>query len=342
MDILPRGFNSILRRVKKPAHILIALVGVILVLMARFGGNNPTALYFGLCIVVLSAIVLLHDLYEAYLKRKLSPETNPNSSSREKYKRVIASKDAQDFWKSFVQEELQLVTGHFTWKDSEQEGTRKDRVWEPAGLIGAGDATAIGELQSFFAAMGLSTFGVTYAGEGFQDRKQVRLQNLILLGASDYNAITAIAMDGIGSTLRFDEDIPDTQIGIYDNKSKDEPWVYSMESTSDTVTVTDYCVIIRTENPFWEGRQLLIVAGTSGYGTLAGTQFVLSLEFLEHPLVTSGKPCEFLIETEVVNGEVMTTKPIRKGGLGEVLELASTNGITSENEPSLPSHSETP
>jgi len=168
--------------------------------------------------------------------------------------------------------------------------------------------------------MRLSDFEVSYAGRDYRDEGGVTKRNLILLGASDYNLITRDAMKDIKSTLYFDDSIRGHQIAIHDRKTNGEPWDYYIESGSDTLI--DYSLIIKAENPWCQGKQLLLVAGCSGFGTQAGVQFVTSIDFLEHPLVSSGAPCEFLIETKIRYGTLVGPKIRGEARLGETLSLS--------------------
>jgi hypothetical protein len=235
---------------------------------------------------------------EEQRRERLSPATSP-PSSKEEYKTVIESPSALQFWKPFVQGKLRVVTGRFT------RTSKKLEVWEPAGLLGVGDAMAIADLRTFFGVMGLSDFEVSYASS----ETTVDLDtNLILLGGPDYNNITALAMKKIKSTFRFaDTEQPYHQIAITDektdSKTKGKLWDYKEKASGE---LTDYSLIIRRANPFYPDKQLLLVAGCSGYGTWAGIRFVTSVEFLELPLVSRGEPGEFLIKTKV-----MFEKPLK-------------------------------
>ncbi len=290
--------------------------------LAALAGDSPYLRFIAVIIATLAVIgVIVHFIQGEVKHRRLSPDTNPNSSSMDKYKEVIQSKAAQEFWKAFVQGKLQVVTGHFTKEDV----SREDKVWEPAGLIGAGDAHAIADLRTFFGVMGLSDFDVLYADRDYKDDDDARKRNLILLGASDYNPITKMAMDDIKSTLRFGPSKEGHQIAIYDPTTDGKLWDWHIDSESGTLT--DYCLIVKTENPFPEhkGKQLLLVAGCTGFGTWAGIYFVTSLKFLEDDLVSSGAPCEFLIETKVRLGKPDKLKICRSGRLGEKLTSFCAN-----------------
>lgn len=63
---------------------------------------------------------------------------------------------------------------------------------------------------------------------------------------------------------------------------------------------TDYAVIFSTKNPFAPEKRLLYIAGIHDYGTWAGIRFVMTNEFVDHPLVRGHKNVEALIETDVL------------------------------------------
>jgi hypothetical protein len=143
--------------------------------------------------------------------------------------------------------------------------------------------------------MGLSDFEVAYGDSGFKG-EDLRT-NLILLGGPDYNDITRKAISKIESNLKFG-DPKRHEIAFFD-ALEDNRYIPRTSNESGEV-VLDYGVIIRQANPFDLSKQLLLIAGSFGFGTWAGVRFVTSLEFLEHPLVSNGRPVEFLIETDVV------------------------------------------
>ena len=62
----------------------------------------------------------------------------------------------------------------------------------------------------------------------------------------------------------------------------------------------DYGGIIKTANPFAQDKQVLIIAGSYGYGTWAGVRFTTSEEFIKNKAVAKNKPIECIIETDIV------------------------------------------
>lgn len=330
---MPYGgvFKQLVKRFTRPLHALLIAVGFILAMILLVAGDTPVTYFSVGGFLLLFVFVIIFDAYQDNKKQeredrkeqeekrkqeKLSPSTKASISSRERHKEVIESQDAKEFWKPFVEGELQVVTGHFTKKDT----ARDDKVWEPAGLVGAGDAMAIAYLGTFFTAMDFSDFGVSYVGKDYKDHDDIRKRNLILLGASDYNRLTDMVMEEIKSTLCFGRSEKGHQIAIYDSTIDGEPWDWRIDP--ETNTLTDYSLIIKTKNPFRQRNQLLLVAGCSGYGTWAGVEFVTSIEFLEDSLVLSGAPCEFLLESKTSVGKPESLRIRRKARLGEPLQLS--------------------
>lgn len=64
--------------------------------------------------------------------------------------------------------------------------------------------------------------------------------------------------------------------------------------------VSDQGIIVRAPNPFNGERQILILAGSYGYGSTAAARLVTSPRFLRHPLARSRKNFEALFTTEIV------------------------------------------
>ncbi len=241
---------------------------------------------------------------------RLNPATSHRDSRHEAYEAVIESPNALRFWEPFVEGKLQVVTGRFT-RDS-----RDLEVWEPAGLVGAGDALAIADLRSFFAVMRLSDFQVSYAGIDTKDTVDSN-SHLILIGGPDYNLITKRVMNELRSKATFEFDSPKEQghrITIKDTEVGGKHWSYKEPEVGRLI---DYSLIIRTANPLWPTKRLLLVAGCSSHGTWAGIRFVTSLSFLEHDLVSGGKDCEFLIETELWSEDPSESKVLYRRELKE-------------------------
>ena len=150
-----------MEKVGHPIYVLFIAVIFVFAVFVKVSDNTRIVLVLGLIVAVLFVCAILFVRHEDKKKfereerrrheerrkqEELSPAMNPNSTSMERYRRQIESQDARKFWKSFVQGELQVVTGHFTKANVRTDDhTDEDKVWEPAGLIGKGDAMAIAD-----------------------------------------------------------------------------------------------------------------------------------------------------------------------------------------------------
>lgn len=84
---------------------------------------------------------------------------------------------ARRFWKDFATGNAKVIIGRFHNFDS----------FEPSGLIGVGDAAALGELERFFDWLRLPRVSIGYSDRvSGSDLKQ----NLVLLGGPDANAVS--------------------------------------------------------------------------------------------------------------------------------------------------------
>ena len=202
------------------------------------------------------------------------------------FQRAIRLRRAKRFWKVFVSGELQVVVGRFLEFAS----------FEQSGFLGVGDAMALAELRMHFESLGLRDFSVSYADRLDGDSLKT---NLILIGGPDVNTITKEAVVRIQSTLRFGN--PEHhEIAIYDSVT-DRIYAPLVRTDSNEI-IKDYGVVLKTTNPFAPNKQVLIVAGSFGYGTWAGIRFITSRQFIENPMVLEGMPIECLIETDIVRG----------------------------------------
>lgn len=212
------------------------------------------------------------------------------------------------FWKPFSAGGLRIVVGRFL---------SEFQHFEKSGFLGVGDAQGLAELQGILSAMDMD-FEVRYA----DSLNATDLgSNLILVGGPDANALTARAVSGIPSTLRLG-DPSSHEIAILDSQAGR---LYApVTDTASGDLVKDHGVIIRSANPFAPGRQLLLVAGSYGYGTWAGLRQMASTSFLEEPAVAEGRPFECLVETEVFldaphGVRMLALRPLRVGPLHDGL-----------------------
>ena len=195
------------------------------------------------------------------------------------------TRKARTFWRPFLTNDLRLVIGRFL----EFEG------FERSGLLGVGDAMALAELQNYLGLIGVSKSQVVYADRLDGDALK---HTLISLGGPDANAVTRDAVKSIDSKLRFG-DPSINEIAIRDSGAS-PPKLYVPSAPDRDGAATDYGLILRARNPFDTTKEMMIIAGAFGHGTLAGTRYVTSQEFLALPAVGARSAFECLVETDVV------------------------------------------
>lgn len=201
---------------------------------------------------------------------------------------------ARRFWAPFLKGGAHVVLGRF----------ERFKDFERSGLMGVGDANAWAELQAQLRQLGLDGCKVAFADEMPGDGLN---SNLILLGGPDANVLTREAMARIPSTLRFGD--PDlNQVSIRDATTGKN---YHPEPgrTPDEV-VRDHMLVLRAANPFSPDKQLLLIAGSYGFGTWAGARLVQMRSFLEDQIVSAKGGFEALGETDVVLGAPQAPRPL--------------------------------
>jgi hypothetical protein len=193
---------------------------------------------------------------------------------------------ARRFWKDFAAERSHVIIGRFHEFDG----------FEPSGLIGVGDAAALGELEGFFDRLQFPRLSLGNSGDATgNDLKQ----NLVLLGGPDANEISKQVAEKIPSTIRFGNPLRH-EISMFDSQSGR---VFTPKQTSDGQRVSlDYGLIYKVPNPFSPDYSLVLVAGSFGYGTWAGIQYITSPAFLDDHSIESTPYFELLIETDVILG----------------------------------------
>jgi hypothetical protein len=156
-------------------------------------------------------------------------------------------------------------------------------------------ARAIEELRDFFKKLHLPEFRVLYSDQV----EDIHLSGpLILLGGPDANAITRRAIESLQSTFRFGDParheivFTDSRLGT----------VYAPRVDPDGALVMDYGLLVKCRNPFASDHptNMMICAGSFGYGTWAAVKLTMSKPFLADPEVSRGAPLECLVETFVV------------------------------------------
>jgi hypothetical protein len=126
---------------------------------------------------------------------------------------------------------------------------------------------------------------------------------LILIGGPHSNSVSGQIMRDLPGTFTFGpSDGPSGKDAkIYDNRQ--QSFTDCLTDSQGRLT-SDQGVIIRCPNPFAPGRQVLILAGSWGFGTAAATQVIESRDFLKHPIVASGSPFEATFSCKIDEGMI--------------------------------------
>lgn len=170
------------------------------------------------------------------------------------------------FWKPFFQTRTTIVIGTYY--------TERFRAWEASTLMGTGDALALGKIMGTLNNIGIKNIDVVptynFTGDRYQD-------NLILIGGPDANKLTRETYDKLNTKLRFGN--PDrNEIALFDT-SKGETYVPKYNSNSQVVG--DYGFAFKTQNPYNQETNAIILAGCFGFGTCAAAQIFESEKLLE-------------------------------------------------------------
>lgn len=197
------------------------------------------------------------------------------------------------FWRPFIKSNTAIVIGTFPG----------GRDFDRAGLMGFGDAAALGELERSLALLGLHSPEILYASQVHGDDLN---RPLITLGGPDANQVTRMAVERMVTRLRFGD--PDlNEITITDTVNGHS---YSPGGSDD------YGAIIRARNPFAPKFEMIIIAGSFGHGTWAGARFATSPEFLTNSAVkkfkstTPAETFECLVMTDVVCDTPQNIHPV--------------------------------
>jgi len=224
--------------------------------------------------------------YQPYL-RKSNPDTPLVRQSRA-------------FWSMFSDSPCQIVMGRH----------REFKRFEYSGFLGVGDAMAMTELQTHLEGIGLINTKVSFADRLDGDALKT---HLVILGGPDGNVVAHEIVRRIKTTLRFGS--PERhEIALHDSQT-DQTYVPSGTGTDEIME--DYGIILYTSNPFSPDKKAMLIAGSFGYGTWAGCRFVMSQEFLAHPLAVRQSPMECLIHVDLFRETPQRITPIA------IRELAS-------------------
>jgi hypothetical protein len=196
------------------------------------------------------------------------------------------------FWRPLTSGGLTLVLGEVPREEFLQ--------YEPSGLVGIGDLRGLHELIEQLGNARLTGFKVEYA---LTMSKEDRYGNLVLLGGSDTNALTAEFMQKVGSQVELRNDGQPSSPPVLLDSAYDSGSIQP-ELSNNAVTV-DCGVLIRARNPMNPDRWVVIIAGCLGYGTWAGVRLTTAHE-LRHAPATF----ECIFKTKVENGTPSLLTPV--------------------------------
>jgi hypothetical protein len=221
---------------------------------------------------------------------------------------------ARRFWRPLLHRDLALVLG---------DGFPDLRGFEASDLIGRGDLVASYELTNHFSRMGFKRLQPVFAdlmiGDDLTGRSLRR--NMVVLGGPDANRVSLKCLTGmeVSYKLVWPEQItqsaPRGSLNIpkleFTKTAEQNESLSFQPSVEDNEVVKDYGIIIRARNPldFWgkkqadarRGKQVVIIYGCYGYGTLAAVLYSQTREFLE--MVNNGKDdIECVVVCRVVMG----------------------------------------
>jgi len=237
---------------------------------------------------------------------------------------------ARALWRPFAFGDVKIIVGDLT-----QEYTEL-KEFEAGGLVGTGDVQAAANLVAYFEKVGFLGFNrsadVVY---GNRLPGEIYGRNLICIGGQDANEATKEMFARIDHTLEGDAyEIRDaTGSGPYE-LVREQP-----DSQGVSAVTFDYGVLIKTRNPEDAARQVLIIAGCSGYGTWAGAKLACSEEFIRDPRVSPGRPIECLYSVDVINGvpqkpQLLDVRPLLPTARGYPRGEHQSDGIHDVPSPS--------
>ncbi|MFB7266422.1 hypothetical protein ACFCXH_30390 [Streptomyces nojiriensis] len=207
--------------------------------------------------------------------------------SYERMRTLWRFRSVRAFWKPFVTGDLKVITSIFIQQEH--------YIWERSGLVGVGDVMALNELRQQLQKAGVNQLPLT---PSHQLTGLERRGNLVLVGGPHSNQVTAEVMQRLPLTFHFGSaETPDAN--IYDASSGDV--MQCMVGESDQLLV-DQGILIRAANPFNPERNVIILAGSFGFGTSAAAQLLAGPELLAHPIASAGLPFEATFSVEIAGG----------------------------------------
>lgn len=192
---------------------------------------------------------------------------------------------ARRFWRPFVDGDLHLVLAVFD--DSQHI------EWERSGLAGVGDVMALTELQRYLEEFRIDDHGLEY---GHTISGQRLGDNLVLIGGADSNRVTRQVMNRLPLTIVYND--PDANDVAFLDRTDGS--VMRPATDERGKILTDQGVVIRAKNPFNRDNNVLIVAGSYGFGSVAAVRLTASRRFLTESIVRSGDDFEAFFTTDIV------------------------------------------
>ncbi len=198
---------------------------------------------------------------------------------------LIRNRRAGRFWGSLLADNPQIVLG------------RAEGVSEPTGATSIGDAMGFAELRTHLKSLNLPDVDFKF-DEYLQDEDLK--PNLILIGGPGINKVTQQVLSMIAPELVFSSR---THLATVRDIKRDKEYRQVVDPDSKKV-ITDFAIILKTQNPFNPYNQVLLVAGISGFGTWAAVEYLVSKEFHKEfhksPLASKQGSFECLVQTDVV------------------------------------------
>lgn len=224
----------------------------------------------------------------------------------------------RSFWKPITNDGARVAIGSFFVNDYYRDDPAGHAgivsLVELAGYAGLGDLDAYIRLKEQLRRAGVRKLEL---GPGHQVTNEQRRSNLILLGGPHSNPLTAEVMKHLPNTFSFG---PADGPGDFGKDAK----IYDsiLESSMDCkkgasgALETDQGIMIRCANPFAAKKSILIIAGSWGFGTAAGTRLIEDRIFLKNTIVNSNEAFEAVFTCKIVDGSISNIE------LGKVRRLA--------------------
>jgi hypothetical protein len=142
---------------------------------------------------------------------------------------------------------------------------------ELSGLMGRGDHDAVVRLQVGLSRIGISVVIPEVTGRPSGDELA---NNLIVVGGPDVNWLTNALLERLPLKLT----IVRNEIGRFVVRDLIHGQDYGPTSDKESGSVRDYGILVRAKNPFEADKDVMIMAGAHGFGSLAAAAVALQEE----------------------------------------------------------------